>query len=334
MPIQEYIFDGIDTYHSIGLPDIVIDPIPPFTMDVTKPGPLHTGLVTDSTTLISVSGNQTYATNDTIIENRRFLGKVSVTGKRIRFYNCWFNSSVNDHLLACTNANVEDLEIERCLFRPNGEGNNMNGPWGHDYTAIQCDISGVIDGFGIHKTGGGAMNVEIAGCYIHDFLYLSPDASHSDNASHNDGNQIRGGFSIYIHGTFWNGFYDQSIGDASQPSVDHLSGSTLVHDSGNKYYPWMTTTSCIIWADLQYASGGFIIDHNWLDGGAVCINISPAVTSLSGGTGTGVITNNKWGRGMRLGQDFTILAASSLPLTISGNTYEDTGVAYNGRKAG
>ncbi len=311
-----------------------------FILGTTKPTALNTGLNVEGISagsLTTVNGNVTHATNDIVYENMRFTGYVNVTGKRITYRNCWFNGShlADTGLVRCSNANAEALRFENCLFEPSSYGTLANQAlenciFGHDFTLSRCELSGGIDLIGLYSgvaLSTPARNIQILGCYMHDLTYYSPDSGHGDNQTHNDGVQIHGGVHDFLmFGTRIDATIDPTIGQASTPATT-VDGQ---HTGGSRQYPWLTAMSAFMLtpADTTAGVNNFVVDSSWLGGGAVVFNWSRS-------DGTNVrISNNRWTRGTRLGDEFTILAKAAQPMTITGNYYEDTLAPWNGRKAG
>jgi hypothetical protein len=300
-----------------------------FILGETKPDGSNTGYAV-GTNFTVVNGNVTYSTNNQIIENRHFTGYVTVTGKNITFRNCWFNGPAgNAGLLICANTNTENIVAERCTFRPSSFSTNINCVRGYNFTLRRCDISGGVDGVSIvRSSSGGALNVKLYGNYVHDLAYFSPDPNHSDNQTHSDIIQIHyGGSGIDIYGNHLEGSIDPAIGTANQAPTFDENG---VVQSGNKNYPAMVCLSVVMASPVSTAAGlsNFNFEKNWTGQGVVVIN-----WPRSDATNV-VIKDNRWTRGTLLGDDYTILAKATQPMTITGNYYENNGAAYNGRKNG
>jgi hypothetical protein len=286
-----------------------------------------------------VATNITHATDNATYDSVRFSGYVNVTGKNITYRNCWFNATAAagaTALVRVLNANAQNITFENCLFKPstyapdttNSLGNCIMG---HDFTLYRCDLSGGIDLVGVYSgisLSNPAQNVSILGCYMHDLVFYSPDSSHSDNQSHNDGVQVHGGAQNFLmRGTNQTGMLDPAQGQATDPPIDDGSGN---HLSGNVQYPSLASMSCFMLSPVDTTAGvdNFVVDQNWLGGGTVVFN-----WPRSDGTNI-FITNNRWTRGTYLGDDYTVLMNPSQAATITGNYYADTLAAWNGRKTG
>lgn len=294
-----------------------------------KPDASTTGYLPGTSFVSTISNNITYssANNGQTIQNTIFTGKVTVTGQNITFRNCWFRSSTSE-MLNCNNSTVDNLLIEDCTFKPQSPNLDLNAIFGRNYTAKRCDISNTVDAFSIVGSNSSVIDVgvNILGCYVHDLSYFSPCPHHSDNQTHNDVIQIHyGGSNVVIRGNNLQALIAPNIGDASEPSVDQ-NGQ---HISGNTYYPSLSHMSVLMLSPIAVNITNLTIDKNYMRGGAVLMNM-PTRTGMTGVT----ITNNKWGRDMRLGETFTVLAPAGQAMTITGNVYEDNGAAYNGRRNG
>lgn len=313
-----------------------------FVLGTTKPVAGNTGLKVlgiSEASLTTVTGNVTHSTDGATYQNTRFTGYVNVTGKNITYRNCWFNAPAATALTAlvrCLNANVESAYFENCLFKPSTYSSGAtdalsNCIMGHDFTLYRCDLSGGIDLVGVYSgvsLDTPAQHVSILGCYMHDLVYYSPDAGHSDNQTHNDGVQVHGGAANFLmRGTNLPAMVDPNYGQATDPPVDDGDGN---HVSGNIQYPSLVAMSTFMLSPVSTTAGvnNFVIDKNWLGGGIAVINWPRT-------DGTNIfITNNRWTRGTLLGDDFTILMKAGQAATITGNYYEDTLAAYDGRKNG
>ncbi len=199
-----------------------------------KPGPGNTGVV-PGTALMVVNGDQTFASNGTVITGKDFHGYVRVTGANITFRNCIFRGgtpSGNNGLLDSergTNTVVQDSE-----FLPAHPAATIDGIWANHTSIYRANIHGSVDGV---KTG---TDVLIQDSYIHDMSWFASDPNQGGGATHNDGVQ---------------GF----LGD---------SGVTLRHNTID-----MSTTHDPN-AALQDSAHNVRVDGNWLDGGGCMLNFN------------------------------------------------------------
>ena len=336
--------DGWAPVHGGRIGNGDLEPPEEFILGETKPTAANTGLNVAGIApgfLKIVSGNVTYSTNNATYERLRFTGKVSITGKNITFRDCWFNcAQFGNALVQCTNANVENVTFENCLFRPptpgtEGQANVTNyGAClvGDRFTMIRCDLSWTCDGIDFYTFAGGTVrDITMLGSYIHDLSYFSPypipgGGSFADNQTHNDCMQIvEATNGLHVEGCSFEAMFDPAVGNASEPP--QFSGSDLVR--GNKYYPSMQGMSVLMCGGDDPVSN-MVIHKNWMYGGSVYINWSTQTV----GSGTLQITDNRWLRGQRLGDDYTLLMSSSEynKMTVTGNYYFDTNQQWNGRK--
>lgn len=317
---------------------------PGFVLGETKPTAANTGLNVEgisASSLTTVSGNVTHSMNDVVFERQRFTGRVSITGKRITYRNCWFNGphTARQALAQCSNTNCEAIVFESCLFLPSSFGESAadalgNCVFGHDFRLSRCDVSGGIDLLGLYSgaTTVPARNVEVLGSFLHDMTYFSPDAGHADNQTHNDAIQVHmGAQRMRVFGNTIIATVDPARGQASDPPV---TGSGGEHLSGNKYYPGLPAMSGFMFSPVNETAGidDIEIDRNWLAAGQVHVNWPRT-------DGVNVrITNNRWGAPTHIrtaaGDSFYVLMRTAQTATISGNVMEATGAPYDRRMNG
>lgn len=327
-------------------PDAASDAGPPaFVLGETKPSAANTGLNVEGVpeaALTVVAGNVTHAMNDVVFERRRFTGAVSITGKRITYRNCWFNGAhtAGQALAQCSNPSCEEIVFENCLFRPSSFATSApealaNVVFGHDFRLIRCDLSGGVDCVGLYSgvdSSTPARNVEILGSFLHDMTYYSPEPGHSDNQTHNDAVQVHFGTQhLRVFGTTVDASIDPARGQASDPPV---TGSAGEHLGGNKYHPGLYAMSGFMFSPRNETAGvvDVEIDRCWLSGGLVHINWPRE-------DGVDVrITRNRWGaptyHTTGSGDPIYVLMREGQEATISGNTFEDTGLPYDRRSNG
>ncbi len=311
----------------------------------TKPSALNTGLNVEGiqeTALTVIAGNVTHATNDVVFDRCRFTGKVSIAGKRITYRNCWFNGShaAGQALAQCSNPNCEEIVFENCLFRPSSFATSAtealaNVVFGHDFRLLRCDLSGAVDCVGLYSgvnSSTPARNVEILGSFLHDMTYFSPDPGHADNQTHNDAVQVHFGVHhLRVFGTTIVASVDPAHGQASEPP---MTGSDGAHLGGNKYYPGLYAMSGFMFSPRNETAGvvDVEIDRCWLSGGLVHINW-PREDGIDVR-----ITRNRWGdptyHTTGSGDPMYVLMRAGQEATISGNTFEDTGLPYDRRSNG
>lgn len=311
----------------------------------TFPDEETTGIISPAEELTVVSTTAAFNTPGQVVQNFRFQNWVSVNAPNVTFINCMFEgptetAGFQKALVTCTNIGVSNLIVKDCTFRAQAPTSGVAGILGHDFSVIRCRFSHVVDAVDpAVKSGSTDVNVTIRGCWVDQLAFFSPDPYHpssTDNKSHDDGVQASGGRNIIIEYNRIECFYATDVGDALEPSVD--DGTT--HISGNTYYPNLAGTSCIIMSNITYPPGALIVRGNWLDGGAVGINLSGSTASFLDPDDPAVIVGNRFGTGFRLGSDFGIMKKSSQYATVEGNMrwnksnpWDDT-VPFNTIKAG
>jgi len=290
----------------------------------TFPDENNTGIISAVEDLTVVTTTMSFATPNVTIRGFRFQNWVSVSAANITFIDCLFEGPVSTTgwqkgLITATSSGVSNLTIKDCTFKPQHPTSGVAGVVGHDFTAERCRLSHLCDGFDpAVRSGTTDVNVTIRGCYINQLSFFSPDPYHpssTDNKSHNDCIQCHGGLNYLFEYNRLECFYATDVGDALAPSVD--SGST--HISGNPYYPHLAGTSAIIFSNITYPPGNVTIRGNWIDGGAVGINLSGSTASFLTPDDAAVVTGNRFGTGFRLGSDFAVMKKSNQFATVTGN---------------
>lgn len=281
-----------------------------FVFGVTKPSATNTG-VPSGQSLTTYAGPANITTPNQVFKNLIFPNQVGVQASNITFQNCRFEATGVTNMLSCTNAGITGVVLERCTFRPSSAYDSIMAIQGHSYTAIRCDISGIIDGFRVHNTANpnAPTNVKIWGNYVHDFAWFSPYSGHADNETHNDGIQIEGGT-----GTEMWGNYIASYGDPVYGNI-----------ADNSRSPY--TLSCIIITPNVGVCNNTVIRANWFDGGYVPVNI----TEKSRGPITGLDIDDNRFSGLKHGaQDvlvpLTTKNANDFAANWTNNIREDTGL--------
>lgn len=285
---------------------------------------------------LTVQGVTSYAVDNSagvrvVIRDRKFTGKVSVTGKNYLFKNCWFAAGGVTQF-ECSGASASDIVVEDCLFEPDVSVANSFGLMGHSVTVRRCWFRYLVDTTRPYRSGGGNLNFWMHDSVQEDFVMFSPDPNHADNSSHPDANQIQGGWNINYHNNWINNIYTTTRGQGGDPAVK--DAGTGAHLSGNPTFPSLAGYSCFMFAPNLSVIGPMEFDRNYLNGGAVCFNLAGYLTTQA--PGDIKIRNNRWGRQMRLGDTFTILRKSALDpyLDVTGNVYFDTGASFNVRSNG
>jgi hypothetical protein len=326
------------------------EPVDPFVLGVTKPGPSNTGL-TGPTTSVQ-SSDVTFSTADQTITDTRFDGNVRVAANNITFQNCHFRgraSNTANNIVRANDAGVTGTRFERCLFDnrwfPSDVG--TNGAHGaiqcHNTTLVRCELRGAVDGVGILAPGA----VTVEGCYIHGHWFFSPDGNHADG-SHADGIQGHGGTisNVLIEGCTIEGLLDGTLPNSQAGIPPTYDNGVLVAGHGwyTTYFSlWDGIYDWVPWATSAVLFGGSSIHNvqilnNWLDGGGyAAINLNNQINNSS--SSDVVITGNRVGATVRDksgGRSWLLICSSSLTtaLTLSGNVNADDGTTNNSRRNG
>jgi hypothetical protein len=183
-------------------------------MGVDKPDATNTGVLPNVSRTTS-TGNITLGTNG-VLQNRNVLGRVIITGANVIVRNCRISGGASNPgpLIECYSGSVSNAQIIDCDIGMLDNSNahwNWNGPTGHGFTLLRCNIHHTTDGVGIFKTsanGGGAgvtynAGVTVKQCWIHDLAWWTAATGgvvHSDTETHSDGIQIQGGTHVQILG--------------------------------------------------------------------------------------------------------------------------------------
>lgn len=277
-------------------------------------------------------------------ENVRFECLVTVQVANVTFRDCEFvgplslGAQPDKGLITCINANVANLQIERCRFKPQTPVRGLHGIIGHDYTLSRCEITRVEDGIkGFHASGGSnnKCNINVSGCWVHHLHYVCPDPNQSDNRTHNDCIQMGSGVNenLSVIGCRLEAFIDTATSTYSEPTfVDGIQQSGYQYFSNNGAGgpggTWSTSSG--IFAPLGTSLDNIVFDQCWIDGG-----FSASLNFGSWTTATNLfVTRNRWGRDQRLGEDWHIIAKSAQAITITDNVYEDDGTPDNSRHNG
>lgn len=242
--------------------------------------------------LTALSGTQTITTDNTVLQNKDIFGFVNVRAANVQLINCKIrgdnSASTSVGVVNAAHQNCVGLLIKDCLIVPDYPSYWLTGIFGHDYTAERCNIYNVVDGFGAFNANSGHTTdpifVRIYGSYVHDLSYYSPDPTHGDNRTHNDGIQIQGNSDIIIRGNRFDANASSSVGDGYNDSVPAPLPAS--------YRPSVTGQAIGITPNVS-AVANVTIDQNWIDYGAQSITI--AVNTYNVGTGIS-ITANRFGR--------------------------------------
>lgn len=275
-----------------------------------QPGPGNTG-VAGGTRLTAIYGNITVTKAGTVLNGLDVHGFIKVRAANVTIQNTRVHgsasASVSTGLIDAASAAVKNLVVQHCELTDDFPSIWVNGVVGHDYTARANNVHNVVDGFGVFNPSspGSDVNVTIQGNWIHALTYLSPDRTHSDNHTHNDGVQIQG--------------TGRSVG-RQQVRIIGNTISALAGPLGNArspYYPSVSGQAIAVTPNVSKVHD-VVISGNWLDGGM------QSVTMLASPKGTGrglVLAFNRFGRQQYLHKAVRITP----PVTLAqyGNAYAD-----------
>jgi hypothetical protein len=281
----------------LGGPDVLFntrdrDVIP----GVTKPSASNTGILPGST-LIPVTGDL-LLTSDTVLENLDIHGRVTVRTANVILRNCKIHVSgaapvqSGTGIIENTRAGNSVVPID-CEIYSDTPDVGWIGVYGSNITAIRCNIHDVVDHFDVFLPGGtttGPTNTLIQSCWLHDYMYVSPDPNHPDNGTHNDGLQISNGDGTTAVGNFID--MTQSISTSYVGPGGHASGPA---GAGLTITPLIGPVN------------SFTFDRNWFDHGARAVHgIGSASFPITGGS----VINNRMGAniaGSALPGDATVI---------------------------
>lgn len=302
-------------------------------MGVDKPDATNTGVLT-GVTRATINGNVSLGAGG-LLKDKNVHGRVITSGSGWRIENCLIDGGTSNPgpLIECYVSGgglVVDSEI---CSTPTNMHWNWNGPTGHSFTLLRCNIHHTTDGVGIFKTapaGGGPgttynCNVIVQQCWIHDLAWWTANTGgivHSDTETHNDGIQLQGGTNLQVLGNTIDAYHAHQFShwwtvgqDPSEP-YNFIAAQSL--PSSAPYYggPYQGARS-YLYANRgtgDNASGRYNVGNisalmlnrnqgnvhsvnvtdNWFNGGNACVN--GGLTRLSGEE-LGVFYRNKFDHG-------------------------------------
>jgi hypothetical protein len=209
----------------------------------------------------------------------------------------------NSYGLVQVAALAQDARVEDCKLIPQHPHYNTTGCYSHDYTALRCDVSRTVDGFGAFKANA-ACNVSILGCWVHDLLMVSPDPNHTnDNRTHNDCLQIQGGDGVNVEGNTFEGIVSNFPAGEGwiAATMDVTTNPPNVWAPPNKFSASgrCLATSCIIVTPNvgtpKISANHRIVNNLLLGGAAGGINYANVSGGAVGSQGdAGVIDGNRF----------------------------------------
>jgi hypothetical protein len=251
------------------------------TAAAAKPVASNTG-VPDGTALTVHNGDINITQAGTVIDKLDVRGSIYVHANNVTIKRSVVRggpvSKSNQGLIVSWWGNT-GLRIEDSTLVPAYPSFYMDALSGGNFTATRLDISKGVDSV---KIIGG--NVTLTNSWLHDNSHFSPDPTHSDNMSHDDGVQITGGKNITITGNNIEGAYNSAIMVGQGTAVGNVN-----------------------------------IAGNWLKGGACAVNVTQNGT---GGPIVGMkISSNRFGPG-RYGTTCPMRLPKTSPITLTGNVWD------------
>lgn len=246
---------------------------------VDEPNASNTGVLA-GTTLTTLTGNQTITTAGTVIQDKDIFGKVNIQAANVVIKNCRIRGA-NDGAFAivqCTSTACVNAQIIDCDIVADFPTDTLNGIYGHDFTALRCNIRDTVDCIRVNNTSvpTAATGVTVQQCYLHHMAVRSPTATQSDNVTHNDCVQIESGSGLVMLGN----------------SVHAESGSATASDAGGlAFTPW--PTCCLMVTPNVGAISAMDIQKNWIYGGRIAVNAGADSLSTSN---LGKIWQNRFDR--------------------------------------
>lgn len=263
--------------------------------------------VANEETLTLWEGDLTTQYAGQVFRNLRVTGRTKIRHDGCKFYYCKLEggtpSGSSFGTVEAFQSRVTPTEFWDCTIVGSVQNiSNTNAIQGRDFTLYRCVLEGAVDGIGAQYA-----NVKVYGSVIRNVRFYSPDPGHSDNRTHNDGIQVHGGSGFT--------FVGNSI-EMGQPS------------------PGQHNAAIMLTQDVA-ATSNVLIDRNWIYsiGTGYCqvgINLSQTGSFGPGAyTGYVTITNNRFSPASTwiTGRAGLIDSATKAMATISGNVYDNTGLA-------
>ncbi len=256
-----------------------------------------------------IYGNITVTRAGTVLNGLDVHGFIKVRAANVTIVNTRVHGSrsvsVSTGLIDAASTSVRNLLVQHCELTDDSPSIWVDGIIGHDYTARYNNIHNVVDGFGVFNPSspGSDVNVTIQGNWVHALTYMSPDWTHSDNHTHNDGVQIQG--------------TGRTVGK-QQVRIIGNTISALVGPLSNRrspYYPSVSGQAIAVTPNVSKIHD-VLISGNWLDGGMQSVTMLPSPK----GTGSGLIlAYNRFGRNQYLHKAVRI--TPPVRLASYGNSY-------------
>lgn len=301
-----------------------------FVLRQTKPdastsstGVIRTAPTTGNTTSNSLSNVST--SGSTYTGQHFTAAKVTVSAANVTFNDCLFDgvvvcASTGNNLTmsnceVAVGANTSGVEqwlvntsaatgayLEFCKIHATAGNGTQDGVGQRNFHLYRCEIFNTTDGISAYPAAaGGATNVIVEGCYVHDLLQYAPDPLQSRAQTHNDCLQWQGGSNVQIVGC--NFVANNGTG----------SGST-------SYSPQINMSCVMVTPNVGNCTAG-VIEDNWFDYGKIAVN----GTAMSSGDSISSFKRNRFGANTKNGSTILPVGLDSA----ASNGYVTSGADVN-----
>ncbi|MBF8192262.1 hypothetical protein ITP53_42595 [Nonomuraea sp. K274] len=206
--------------------------------------------VPPGTPLMVVTGDQSFATDGEVVENKVFHGFVVVTARGVTFRNCVFRGRATEEVRPLLDSeHARDTVVEDSEFFPSHASPSIDGIWAGATKIYRSEFHGTVDGIKAHT------DTLVQDSYIHDLSWFASDPDQGGEPTHNDGVQV---FAEHTRVTLRHNTIDMST--TKDPN-----------------------------AAVQSSADELRVEDNYLDGGACIVNIdhTPLGRPLTGQRVTG-----------------------------------------------
>lgn len=254
-------------------------------VEVDQPTASTTG-VPAGTVLVARAGDVVVSTPGATLEGMDITGRVIVRAAGVTVKSCRVRGAsaltAQGGLIDATHTAASGLRVIDTEIRPDYPSLYTDGILGHDFLALRCNIYGCVDPVGVYNQYNplAPVNVTIQQCWLHDLAYFTPDPTHSDNITHNDGVQSQGGSGMRVVGCRIDANYSTTFGTGEPfPTglTQQLSAVMLSPAASADIGTWAIT--------------GCEINGNWVYGGKIAIN---AGHDRNAGADLGVCLRNRF----------------------------------------
>ncbi len=313
-------------------------PADTFVLGVTEPNASNTG-VPDSKVFAAadiITADVVVTVPNTIIDGKEIRATVTIKAANVTIRNCRIigpqTGPAGRPMIYHIDIAVKNFRLEHCTVRPTYTSDLTDTLMGHDIVRVRNNISRGVDGSGsyIALDVGTDCNYLVQGDYIHDLAYYCPSTTHSDNHTHNDGNQHHCGTNVTFEGVSIHGYWDPAVGDGSVPGT-FSSTQCLSGNCNDNYGTVKGRRNVNATFQVNQLAGGVTNDlhiiNSWVYGGASTINVADTKLAMT----KFELRGNRFEVPM-YGRNAIIVAhsASSAIFQCSGNTYMDTGLPMLG----